>query len=223
MEREPFPKPGGRLVDTPRRREEVEGGRAASISIFGGVGYAPGHPSRWAGVGSSGTARLTVESESVVIRPYRFWRNVFRLPVVEIPLASIERLSRIFVGVRFEVPGDPALDGTRFRPWAMDVPSLEPLVELLQGRGVPVEPLPYSDRWTGGLRNLAVAIRPGLIWRDRGRLAFVESAVLLALWLGASYLQGFSTPFSFVQVVVVVALLVWGSAAGYRFRGRLRR
>jgi hypothetical protein len=224
VERQPFPKPGARLVDVPRPRERVEGERAASISIFGGVGYSPGHPSRWAGVGSGGTSRLTVENESVVIRPFPFWRQVFRLPVVEIPLASIEGLNRIMFGVRFEVPGDPALDGTRFGAWAMDVVSLEPLIELLQRRGVVVETLPRSERSKRALRNLAVAIRPGLIWRDRGRLAFLESAVLLALLLGLAYPEGsYTTGPSVANVVVGTALLVCASVAGYRYRSRLRR
>jgi len=225
MEREPFPKPGGRLVDVPHPRERIAGERDASISIFGGVGYAAGSPSRWAGVGSGGTARLTIENEFVVIRPLRFWRVVLRMPDVRIPLASIEGLSRINFGVRFEVPGDPALDGTRFRAFAMDVLSLEPFIELLRRRGVPVERLPYSERWKSGLRNWAVAIRPGLIWRDRGRLAFLESAVLLAIWLVLTYALGnFSTPqlaFSIVEVLIVVALLVWGGVAGYRYRKKL--
>ena len=225
MERQPFPKPGARLVDTPHPRERVDGDRATSISIFGGVGYAAGSPSRWAGIGSGGTARLTVENEFVVIRPLRFWRQVFRMRDVRIPLASIEGLSRIHLGIRFEVPGDPALDGTRFRAWAMDVLSLEPFIELLQRRGIPVEKLPYSERWKSGLRNWAVAIRPGLIWRDRGRLAFLESAVLLAIWLVLTYALGnFSSAqlaFSIVEVLIVVALLVWGGVAGYRYRKKI--
>src|SRR5215510_4371343 len=75
-------------------------------SIFGGVGYSPSHPSRYAGVGSRGTARLTVEGDCIVVSPLWPWRTLLRMPVLRIPLSEVQGVSRITWGIKLSVPGE---------------------------------------------------------------------------------------------------------------------
>jgi hypothetical protein len=92
---------------------------SSPLRIFGGIGYSPSHPSRWAGYEAFGMARLTVEGDFPVIAPLWPWR-LLRMPILRISLSAIEHADRITFGLRFNVPSDPALDGTRFKRWYGD-------------------------------------------------------------------------------------------------------
>lgn len=213
MPREPFPRPGERLVDSERPPENPPQRR---ISVFGSVGYGPGHPSRWAGTGRGG-ARLTVENDVVIIRPIWFERNIFRRPVVRIPLAEITSARTMTFGIWFVVHDDPGLDGTRFTPFGGALSALNPLVGLLEARGIPVDTMPVSSRVSTGIENWAVAMRPGLIWRDRGLLGVVESVAAMAVVFTVFALQG--TPRFFMALLVLVAALtILGWIVGSRRR-----
>jgi hypothetical protein len=198
--------------------------------IFGGMGYSVSHPSRWAGYEAGGMARLTVVQDCVVLSPLWLWRRVARMPVVRIPLSEVESVFRITWGIKFSVPGDPALDGTRFKRWVGGAEGLERLIELMQSRGITVQTMPRSERIKGLARDYAVAQRPGWIWRDRGRLGFLESAVNLALafavWFAVLFVCGvlFDLPaLMLVWLAFIVAVVVWGWFAGYRLRKKLPR
>ena len=106
-------------------------------------------------------ARLTVVQDRVVLSPLWPWRQLLRMPVLRIPLSAVERASRITLGIKFNVPGDPALDGTRFRRWYGGGQKLEELVESMQSRGITVQTMPRSERVRGFARDFAVAQRPG--------------------------------------------------------------
>jgi hypothetical protein len=58
--------------------------------MFGGIGYAPGHPSRFAGTNFARVATLTVNDRGIEIRPKWFWRTANRLPTLRIPVDAIE-------------------------------------------------------------------------------------------------------------------------------------
>jgi uncharacterized membrane protein YphA (DoxX/SURF4 family) len=162
--------------------------------------------------------------DRVVLSPAWPWR-LLRMPELQIPLTEVEGISRITFGIKFDVPDNPALDGTRFKRWYGGRRKLEALVESMQSRGIAVETMPLAERARGFARDLAVAQRPGWIWRDRGRLAFLESGVALALGLVILLVTGFFTDppapvlgaFAFVVAVVVCAWF-----AGHRRRSRAR-
>jgi hypothetical protein len=223
---QPFPRPGERLAGPSAPSHAKHGATRSTrpISIFGGVCYAPGNPSRWAGAQGSGTTRLTVEEDAILLTPLWIWRLVNRLPVVRIPIDKVEAASRTTFGLTFVVPSDPDLDGTRFVPFGGDRDALRPLVELLERRGIPIDTMPVANRIRGYLRDHAVASRPGWIWRDRGRLGFLESTVGLAIGLAVFYFLGFFSKapvFFLVAIGVVEALNVWGWVAGYRRRRKV--
>src|SRR6266851_541882 len=190
-------------------------------SMFGGIGYPPSHPSRWAGYEAWGMARLTVVQDCVVLSPLWPWRRLLRMPI-----SAVEGASRITFGIRFSVPTDAALDGTRFKRWYGGGETLERLVESLQSRGVTVQTMPPSERVKGFVRDFAVAQRPGWIWRDRSWLGFLESAVSLAIVLAILFLVGFFSNLPTVMlawIAFVVAVIVWGCFAGYRQRKKVSR
>ena len=171
-------------------------------------------------------ARLTVVDDCLVLAPLWPWRLLLRMPVMSIPLSAVEGASRIIWGIRFSVPGDAALDGTRFRRWYGGGARLERLIELLKGRGIPVRAMPRPERVRGFVRDYAVAQRPGWIWRDRGWLGFLESAVCLALGLAILFVFGFFSDAPRVMLVwlaFVVAVIVLGWFAGYRQRKKVSR
>ncbi len=210
MEREPFPKPGERLVDPVSAPETSDASRPPRlISIFGGIGYGPAHASWWAGRSSPGFSRLTVENDSVLMKPDSFTRTIFRLPIVRIPLDEITSASRTTFGIWFHVRGNPELDDARFRPFGADRRALKPLFELLEARGVPVDTMPVSSRVKKGFENGAVAMRPGFIWRDRGPLAFVENIVFAGVGLTLMFVfAGFAhAPAAFLVVIAFIAAL----------------
>src|SRR5258705_9688602 len=99
--------------------------------IFGSIGYSRSHPSRWAGTVVSG-ARLTVVEDCVVLSPLWPWRQLFRMPVVRIPLSEVEGVFRIAFGIKFRVLGDPTLDGTRFKRKFGGARRLEDLIQLME-------------------------------------------------------------------------------------------
>lgn len=171
-------------------------------------------------------ARLTVVQDRVVLSPLWPWRQLLRLPILRIPLSAVERASRITFGIKFNVPGDPALDGTRFRRWYGGGQRLEELVGLMQSRGITVQTMPRSERVRGFARDFAVAQRPGWIWRDRGWLGFFESAVGVVIALAILLVIGFSSDpptLWLVWLAFVVAVIVWGWVAGYRQRKKVPR
>jgi hypothetical protein len=195
-------------------------------SIFGGIGYPASHPGRWAGYSSAGTATLTVEAGCIVLSPLWPWRRLLRMPVLRIPLAAVETVTRITFGIRFAVPGEPELDGARFRRWYGGGRQLQQFVEFLQERGVPVQTMPRAKRVRGFVRDFAVAQRPGWIWRDRGRLAFLESGVELAaavaVLLAVGVLSDLPTPM-LIWLGFIVCVIVWGWFAGHRYRKKFRQ
>jgi len=171
-------------------------------------------------------ARLTVVQDCVVLSPLWPWRRLLRVPVVRIPLSEVESVYRVTWGIKFSVPGDPALDGTRFRRWWGGAESLERLIQLIQSRGITVQTMSRSERIKGFARDYAVAQRPGWIWRDRGRLGFLESAVALALAFAVLFVTGllFDLPtLMLVWLAFIVAVVVWGWFAGYRLRKKVPR
>jgi hypothetical protein len=109
-------------------------GAEGEFRMFGGIGYSDGHPSRWAGVTSGGTAVLALDRDRVVITPLWPWRVLSRMPTLSIPLDKIAAVFEIHGGLQFSVPGDAALDGTRFRRWWGGAERLEELLDLLAGR-----------------------------------------------------------------------------------------
>jgi len=148
------------------------------------------------------------------------------MPVVRIPLASVERVSRITFGIRFSMPADAALAGTRFKRWYGQAQKLEAFIQFLSTRGITVDTLPRSERVKGFVRDVAVAQRPGWNWRDRGWLGFLESAVSLAIALAIVYLVGSfpGLPTLFLAwLAFVLGVTVWGWVAGDRRRKRLSR
>jgi hypothetical protein len=148
------------------------------------------------------------------------------MPVVRIPLDAVAMASRITFGIRFTVPGDPALDGTRFKRWYGGGRRLEELVGLLQARGITVQTMPRPERVKGFLRDFAIAQRPGWIWRDRGWLGFVESAVALAMVVGALLALGFFSDLPTLMLVwftFIMFVIVWGWFVGYRHRKKMLR
>jgi hypothetical protein len=148
------------------------------------------------------------------------------MPELRIPLRAVERASRITSGVMFSVPGDAALDRVRFRCWYGEGQKLERLFDLLVSEGIAVETMPRAERLEDFARNFAVTQRPGWIWRDRGWLAFIESAVSLAVALTILFLVGFFSNLPTVMVVwvaFILAVIVWGWFAGYRQRKRASR
>jgi len=171
-------------------------------------------------------AMLTVVQDCLVLSPLWPWRRLLRMPVVRIPLSEVESVYRVTRGIKFSVAGDPALDGTRFRRWWGGAESLERLIQLIHSRGITVQTMPRSERVKGFARDHAVAQRPGWIWRDRGRLGFLESAVALAFAFTVLFVTGLlsdlSTPM-LVWLVLIVAVVVWGGFAGYRLRKKVRR
>jgi hypothetical protein len=194
------------------------------------MGYSVSHPSRWAGYEAAGMARLSVVQDCIVLSPLWLWRRVLRMPVVRIALSEVESVDRVTWGIEFSVPGDPALDGTRFKSWLGGAESLERLIQLFQNRGITVQTMPRSERIKGFARDFAVAQRPGSIWRDRGRLGFLESAVTLALAFAVFFAVLFVSGSSFdlpalvlVWLAFIVAVVVWGWFAGHRLRKKLPR
>jgi hypothetical protein len=171
-------------------------------------------------------ARLMVVQDCVVLSPLWLWRRLLRMPVVRIPLGEVEGVFRISFGIKFSVPGDPALDSTRFKRWYGGAPRLEEFVQWLQNRGISVQTLPRSKRIGGLARDFAVSQRPGWIWRDRGRYGLLESAVALAIALGVLFVTGFFADLGTLGLVVVaflIAVSVCASFAGYRLRKKIPR
>jgi hypothetical protein len=171
-------------------------------------------------------AKLTVVQDCVVLTPLWPWRRLLRMPVLRIPLSTVEGVSRISFGIRFSVPADAALDGTRFKRWYGGRARLQGLIELLIDRGIAVQTMPRSERMKGFVRDFAVAQRPGWIWRDRGWLGFLESAVSLAIVLVILFLVGFFSDLPTVMLgwlAFVVAVIVWGWFAGHRQRKKISR
>lgn len=171
-------------------------------------------------------ARLRVIQDCVVLTPLWPWRQLLRMPVLRIPLSAVEGVSRITFGLKFSVPADAALDGTRFKRWFGEAERLEGLIELLQSRGITVQMMPPSERVKGFVRDFAVAQRPGWIWRDRNWLGFLESAVILAIVLGILFLFGFFSELPTVMLAwlaFIVAVIVWGWFAGYHQRKKVSR
>jgi hypothetical protein len=210
MDREPFPKPGERLVDSVRPREASEESRPPRpISIVGSIGYGPAHPSWWAGRGGNGFSRLTIEDDSILMKPPSVAQSILRLPVVRLPLDDITSASRTTFGIWFHVPGDPALDGARFTPFGGDRGALKPLVEFLEAQGVPVDTMPVSTRVKKSFENGAVSMRPGFFFRDRGGLGFIEFVVVAAVGLTLMLVVGgFShAPGAFLVFLAVIVLL----------------
>jgi hypothetical protein len=193
--------------------------------IFGSVGYSSSHPSRWAGTLVSG-ARLKVVEDCVVLTPLWPWRQLFRMPVVRIPLSNVKSVFRITFGIKFSVLDDPTLDGTRFKRKFGGARRLEDLIQLMQSRGITVHTMSRSKRISGFVGDIAVSHRPGLIWRDRGRFGFLESAVALAIALTVLSVTGFFSDLSTlgrVLVAVMITLTLCGSFAGYRLRKKVPR
>jgi hypothetical protein len=171
-------------------------------------------------------ARLSVVDDRVVLAPLWPWWRLLRMPVLRIPLDAVEGVSRITWGIRFSVPADPALDGTRFKRWYGRTEQLEGLIELLKSRGFTVETMPRRQRMRGFMNDFAVAQRPGWIWRDRGWLGFLESAASLAVATVILFLLGFfsgAPTAMLVWIAFLVALVVWGWFAGYHRRKKLTR
>jgi hypothetical protein len=150
MERARFPKPGERLIDADSAEPIRTSRPPRPISILGAVGYGPAHPSWWAGHRGRGFWRLTIANDLILMKPDRFTQALTRRPVVRIPVNTITSVSQTTWGLWFHVPGDPALDGTRFTPFVGDRASLKPLVELLHARGIPVDTMPVSTRTKRG-------------------------------------------------------------------------
>jgi hypothetical protein len=206
MGRAPFPKPGERLVDPSPREARHESRPRVPNSIYGSVGYGPAHPGRWAGRRPRGTARLTVEGETILIQPLWWSRPILRFPAVRIPFAEITSASRTTFGIWFHAPNDPELNGTRFTPF---LGYRTALVELLRARGVPVNTMPVSSRMRRSIENGAVAARPGLIWRDRGPFSVIESVVYLAIMVIGLYLFAHlsTAPRFFVGLLALILVL----------------
>ena len=157
-------------------------------------------------------AKLTVEEDCIALTPLWPWRLLLRMPALRIPLSTIEAVSRIRWGIRFDVPGNATLDGTRFRRWLGGDEQLEALIEFLEHRGITVQTMCRSERIKGFLRDYAVAQRPGWIWRDRGWLGFIESAIALAVVLTVVFLSGLFTDLPKVMLAwlaFIVAVIVW--------------
>jgi hypothetical protein len=194
---------------------------------IGGVGYPPGHPGRWAGAVTSGTARISVEDGAVVVRQMPPWRWL-GMPALRIPLAGVKRAARTNFGLRLSVPGEPSLDGVRITFSWHPRRSRDDLVALLMARGIRVDTLPVAERAAGAYRNWAIAGRPGWFFRDRGRLAYLEMAVVFALVLVPLILLfGWVVPgaptFFVVWVAIVALVSVLGPFLGARERRRVKR
>jgi hypothetical protein len=147
------------------------------------------------------------------------------MPVLRIPLTGIEGVSRITWGIKLSVPGDPALDGTRFKRWLGGTDRLEALIAFLESRGVAVQTMPRAQRMSGFVHDYAVAQRPGWIWRDRGWLGFLESAAVLLLVLAVLLAVGLFSDLPTVMLVwlaFIVAVIVWSWFAGNRWREKSR-
>jgi len=189
------------------------------FSMIGAVTYSRAHPSRWAGSGA--LARLTADDTLILIEPLGPWRLI-RKPVVRIPLTAIVRADELpFGGFRFVVPDVPELDGTRFIGIVPGDDRLTTLGAELDRRGLAGETVGHASSWREALGNQAVGQRPGFIWRDRGGLAYLESALVFAIPTAVLYLTGFfSGPTWFVIPVfaVVAVLSVAFSLAGARLR-----
>ena len=169
---------------------------------------------------------MTVVQDCLVLAPLGPWRRFLRMPVLKIPLSAVESVSRITCGIKFSVPGDPALNGTRFKRWQGRGAQLEGLIELLRSRGVRVQTMPRAERMRGFARDFAVAQRPGWIWRDRGWLGFLESAAVLAVVLAILFLVGSFSELPKLLLLwsaFVLAVIVWGWVAGYRQRKKVTR
>jgi hypothetical protein len=166
-------------------------------------------------------ARLRVDEDTIVITPIAHWKAL-RAPTVRIPLGSIETATNWF-GLRFGVPGDPHLDGTRVQPFFWNWAVLRPLIDLLKSRGIAVERRRGSRQFARFYRETAVGHRPGWIFRDRGRLAFLELFILAGIALGGLYLVDGAEHIALVLAAVFVALNVAWSFAGHRFRQRATR
>jgi hypothetical protein len=174
---------------------------------------------------SAGTATLRIAGGDVVLRPLWPWRKLIRMPELRIPLDEVEAVSKITFGVKFSVPGNPQFDGARFYGYGYQ-PLDRPELRWIQERGIAVSEMPAPERVRGFFHDFAVSQRPGWIWRDRGWLAFLEFAVLVALGTGFLVATSFFAHlpvFMKVWFGFVVFVMFASALAGHRFRKRVRR
>jgi hypothetical protein len=197
-------------------------------SVFSGsVHYPASLPSRWAGValyGIFGPAVLELEADAVIMRPRKPWS--FWMPTLRGRLSAVTRAWKTRKGIRFEARGEPSLDGLYFRPTG----GLEKLLALLEERGIPVREMPRGEQVKRHLLDLAVAQRPGFVWRDRGKKAFAEQVVTLGLAICVmGVVLAFTEPSWGVRIVFgawlafIAVFAVVSSIAGHLHRRRLTR
>ena len=190
---------------------------------IGGVVYPPGHPSRWAGAATAGTARVSVEDGAVVVRQMAPWRWL-GMPDLRIPLTAVERASRTTFGLRLSAPGAPAVDGVRLTFAGRSRRKRDELIALLAERGVRVDTLPVAERAAARYRDWAVSMRPGWLFRDRGRLAYLETAAAFAIGLVVfAWLVSGAPTFFVVCSVIVVLVAMLGPFLGARERRKVKR
>jgi hypothetical protein len=166
-------------------------------------------------------ARLRVEDDTIVITPVAYWR-LLRAPIVRIPLASIATANDWF-GLRFDAPGNPSVDATRFQALFADRAPLRPLTDLLRSRGVAVERSLGPRQWTRFYRDISAGHRPGWFFRDRGPLAFVETFVFLGVGFVFFFVFTGGQHIALAVGAVFAAVSLAWSVAGHRRRQRATR
>jgi hypothetical protein len=197
-------------------------------SVFrGSVHYPAALPSRWAGVslyGIIGPALLSVEDDVVTMKPRRPWS--LWMPTLHGRLSAVRRAWKTRKGIRLEAPGEASLDGLYFRPLG----GPQELLALLEQRGILVEQMPRPEQVKRYLLDLAVAQRPGFIWRDQGKKAFAELLVGLGLGIAtAAVAIALTEPSSGLRLMLFawlgfIALLTLVSAVvGDLYRRKLTR
>jgi len=126
---------------------------ADAPSFFGHHRYASKYPNlRWAGQGWINSARLTVVDGSFVITPVKVFGIALAMPELRIPIETVEMAWQITWGVKFVTPSRPDLDGTYFK--SNNPTDGRRLVALVRELGIPVQVMPWRDRFLNSFRDI---------------------------------------------------------------------
>jgi hypothetical protein len=142
----------------------VDSGNTAHPPVFRGHHrYSSKFPHRrWAGQGGINAARLSVTDSEFVITPLKLVRSLLRMPEVRIPISAIESAWEIHWGVKFVTPTRPDLDGTYFK--SNNLTGGRELVALVKDLGIPVQTMPWSERFAGFFRDWGTQEANGWRW-----------------------------------------------------------
>lgn len=84
------------------------------------------------------------------------------MPEVRIPISAIESAWEIHWGVKFVTPTRPDLDGTYFK--SNNLTGGRELVALVKDLGIPVQTMPWSERFAGFFRDWGTQEANGWRW-----------------------------------------------------------